>query len=40
MLQSCRVARWHVFVPKSNFGLFIEGLGIENLGIFMAILLL
>jgi hypothetical protein len=29
-----RVARWFVFKPKYQFGNILEGLGIENVGIF------
>jgi hypothetical protein len=29
-----RVARWFVFKPKSKFGLILEGLAMEEDGIF------
>jgi hypothetical protein len=33
-----RVARWYtIFKPKSHFGKFLEGLVMDNVGIFMAI---
>jgi hypothetical protein len=29
-----RVARWYFFKPKSQFGSILEGLTMENVGIF------
>jgi hypothetical protein len=29
-----RVARWYFFIQKAQFGCILEGLGMENLGIF------
>jgi hypothetical protein len=31
---SDRVARWHIFKPKSRFGLILKGLAKENVGVF------
>jgi hypothetical protein len=30
---STRVARWYIFKQKSKLGLFLEGLGMEDVGI-------
>jgi hypothetical protein len=36
----CRVARWHIWVQKNHqFGYFLEGLGMKNVGVFYCRLL-
>jgi hypothetical protein len=32
-LKETRDARWHVSIPKSQFGYILEDLGMENVGI-------
>jgi hypothetical protein len=31
---TARVARWFIFSPKFQFGHILEGLGLENVGLF------
>jgi hypothetical protein len=33
-MHQTRVARWFILIPKTQFGYILEGLGMENVGMF------